>query len=139
MNRTQSFAVLFALLATTAFAASPKPVVVYTFLCKGSAFSRTGPCPDGGIPYALLQGSDGSFYGNAQVSSEGTSNNGGRYFRSPLAGSLRCCIRSARDQLRRTRTATTPAYWSKGLTANSTARPFMAVLIALLAMESCSE
>jgi len=86
MKRKPFLVVLFALLASSAFAASPKPVVVYTFICNGSAFWRIGPCPDGGTPYSLLQGSDGNFYGNAQVSSEGRSNNGGTVFSVTAGG-----------------------------------------------------
>lgn len=71
-------AVLFALLASS-YAASSQPVSV-TFACEGSPSKRIGPCPKGGIPYSLLQGSDGNFYGNAQVSSEGGSNDGGTVF-----------------------------------------------------------
>jgi uncharacterized repeat protein (TIGR03803 family) len=81
MNRKLFFAVLFPLLVgSAAFAANPQPVAVYTFICNGSAMWRIGPCPNGGIPYSLLQGSDGNFYGNAQVSSEGKSNDGGTVF-----------------------------------------------------------
>jgi uncharacterized repeat protein (TIGR03803 family) len=71
-------AVLFALLASC-YAASSQPVSI-TFTCQGSPLQRIGPCPNGGIPYSLLQGSDGNFYGIAQVSSEGGSNNGGTVF-----------------------------------------------------------
>ena len=86
MKRKPFLVVVFALLASSAFAASPKPVVVYTFTCNGSAFWRIGPCPNGGTPYSLLQGSDGNFYGNAQVSSEGRSNNGGTVFSVTTGG-----------------------------------------------------
>jgi uncharacterized repeat protein (TIGR03803 family) len=78
MKRKCFLAGLFALLASSALGSGPQPVVVYTFICNGS--QRIGPCPDGGIPYSLLLGSDGSFYGNAQVSSEGRSDNGGTVF-----------------------------------------------------------
>ena len=86
MKRKLSIAVLFLLLASSAFGARPQPVVVYTFICNGSPFWRIGPCPNGGIPYSLLQGSDGNFYGNAQVSSEGRSNNGGLVFSATPSG-----------------------------------------------------
>jgi hypothetical protein len=66
-----SLAVLFALLAgCAAHAASPQTVAVYTFLCKGSAEQGTGPCPDGGSPDSLIQGTDGNFYGAAEASIE---------------------------------------------------------------------
>jgi uncharacterized repeat protein (TIGR03803 family) len=89
MKRNIPLAVLFALLASSAFGASPKPVAVYTFTCNGSAFWRIGPCPNGGIPYSLLHGSDGNFYGNAQVSSEGRSDTGGTVFSLTSSGAFK--------------------------------------------------
>jgi hypothetical protein len=61
--------VLFALLVGPAYAANPQAVAVYTFLCKGAS-QGTGPCPDGGSPDSLIQGSDGNFYGAAEASME---------------------------------------------------------------------
>jgi uncharacterized repeat protein (TIGR03803 family) len=79
--------VFFALLAASAYAANPQPVAVYTFLCTGNAFERIGSCPDGGRPDALIQGSDGNFYGNAQDSMEGSSTpTGGTVFSLTPAG-----------------------------------------------------
>lgn len=75
-----SVAVLFALLASSAYAAGVQPDVVYTFTCNGSPLQRVGRCPNGAIPYSLLQGSDGNFYGNAQASSEGRGDQGGTVF-----------------------------------------------------------
>jgi uncharacterized repeat protein (TIGR03803 family) len=75
------FVVLFALLAGSAYGAGPQPVVVFTFVCTTSQFQGSGPCPKGGRPGPLIQGSDGNFYGTAQVSSEGASQpNGGTVF-----------------------------------------------------------
>jgi sugar lactone lactonase YvrE len=80
---------LFALLASSAIAANPKPVTVYTFLCNGDQSQREGRCPDGGRPDSLIQGSDGSFYGAAQVSVEGSSTpTGGAVFSVTSAGVL---------------------------------------------------
>jgi hypothetical protein len=62
-----------ALLASSAYAGSAQPVVAYTFTCKGSPLNRLGTCPDGGRPDSLIQGSDGNFYGTAQVTIEGSS------------------------------------------------------------------
>lgn len=73
-------AVLFALLAGSACAAGTQYAAVYTFTCNGSQFQRTGPCPNGGRPDALIQGSDGNFYGAAQDSMEGSS--------APLGGTV---------------------------------------------------
>ena len=77
MKRTLPFAVLFALFAGSAFAANPQPVAVYTFTCNGNALLEEGPCPNGANPGALIQGSDGNFYGTAQVSAGGGPNSGG--------------------------------------------------------------
>jgi uncharacterized repeat protein (TIGR03803 family) len=89
MKRNTPVAILFALLlASSAYAAGAQPVTVYTFACRGSAFWRIGPCPEGAIPYSLLQGSDGNFYGNAQMSSEGKSDTGGTVFSLTPAGKL---------------------------------------------------
>ena len=89
MKRNTPVAILFALLlASSAYAAGAQPIAVYTFACKGSAFRRVGPCPEGAIPYSLLQGSDGNFYGNAQMSSEGESDTGGTVFSLTPAGKL---------------------------------------------------
>ena len=62
---------LLSLLAISISAAAQQPVAVYTFECTGNAFERSGSCPQGGRPDSLLQGSDGNFYGTAQVSNEG--------------------------------------------------------------------
>jgi uncharacterized repeat protein (TIGR03803 family) len=65
--------VLWAFLTGLAHAANPQPVVVHTFTCNGNALQMQGSCPNGGRPDSLIQGSDGNFYGTAQVSSEGDS------------------------------------------------------------------
>jgi uncharacterized repeat protein (TIGR03803 family) len=79
--------VLFMLFASSAFAANT-PVPAYTFICNGNA-SRMGPCPQGGRPNSLIQGSDGNFYGAAQVTMEaGTSSQGGVVFSLTPAGKL---------------------------------------------------
>jgi len=73
MKTQVSFALLFGLLLGPAVhAASPQPVPVYTFTCKGS-LTFGGICPNGGRPDAILQGSDGNFYGAAWDSQEGSS------------------------------------------------------------------
>jgi len=61
--------ILFALLACSAYGAGSPPVVAYTFDCNGNPSRGIGPCPDGGSPVSLIQGSDGNFYGVARVSS----------------------------------------------------------------------
>src|SRR4029077_15166450 len=60
------------LLSAAAYAATSQPVAVTTFACSGNKLQRVGPCPHGGEPSFLIQGSDGNFYGTAFVSSEGS-------------------------------------------------------------------
>jgi uncharacterized repeat protein (TIGR03803 family) len=79
--------VLLALLAVHAYAATPQPTAVYTFICNSNGFQGSGPCPQGGRPDSLIQGSDGNFYGAAQDSMEGSSSpTGGAVFSVTPAG-----------------------------------------------------
>jgi uncharacterized repeat protein (TIGR03803 family) len=68
--------------SAAAHAANPQPVAVATFACSGNKAQRVGPCPHGGEPGSLIQGSDGNFYGTTFVSSEGNLSlpNGGTVF-----------------------------------------------------------
>jgi uncharacterized repeat protein (TIGR03803 family) len=68
--------------SAAAHAANPQPVAVATFACTGNKAQRVGPCPHGGEPNSLIQGSDGNFYGTTFVSSEGNQSqpNGGTVF-----------------------------------------------------------
>jgi uncharacterized repeat protein (TIGR03803 family) len=87
MKRNISFAVLFALLAAFAYAANSNPAPMHTFLCYGDA--KVGPCPNGGGPNSLIQGSDGNFYGTAQITMEGSAASlGGTVFSLTPAGVL---------------------------------------------------
>ena len=72
MKETLPFVLLFAVLASSAWAAEPQPAAVYTFTCNGSKAVGMGPCPNGGGPDSLILGSDGNFYGAAQVSYAGS-------------------------------------------------------------------
>lgn len=86
MKRSLAVMVL-AVISGSAYATSPQPVVSHTFECTGNAFERIGSCPQGGRPDALIQGSDGNFYGTAQDSQEGSSTpNGGTVFSLTPAG-----------------------------------------------------
>ena len=81
MKRTLLFAAFLVLFASSAFAANAQPVALYTFICTGNQLFRNGPCPQGGRPDSLIQGSDGNFYGAAQDSMEGSSSpTGGTVF-----------------------------------------------------------
>src|ERR1700676_3314318 len=84
MSRKVSIAVSLALLliSAAAYAATSQPVAVTTFACSGNKLQRVGPCPHGGEPSFLIQGSDGNFYGTTFVSSEGNLSqpNGGTVF-----------------------------------------------------------
>ena len=87
MKNVRSFAILLTLLAVALHAAGQQPTPVHTFTCNGSAFLRSGPCSNGGRPDSVLQGSDGNFYGSAQVSMEGSSTpTGGTVFSLTPAG-----------------------------------------------------
>jgi uncharacterized repeat protein (TIGR03803 family) len=52
------------LLACCAYAAGQQLTAVHTFVCKNP--QELGPCAEGGGGNALIQGSDGNFYGAAQ-------------------------------------------------------------------------
>jgi len=69
-----ALAVALTLLAGSAFAAGP--VVAHTFVCDGSPSQTNAPCPNGAAPDALIQGSDGNFYGVALYSSENPGSGG---------------------------------------------------------------
>ncbi len=87
MKRTIYSAVLVALMAASAYASGSPFSAIYTFACNGDTVERIGPCPNGGRPESLIQGSDGNFYGTAQVSMEGVSEpNGGVVFSLTPAG-----------------------------------------------------
>jgi uncharacterized repeat protein (TIGR03803 family) len=80
MKRTFYSAALVALFAASAYASGSPFSAIYTFACNGGT-QRIGACPNGGRPESLIQGSDGNFYGTAQVSMEGISEaNGGVVF-----------------------------------------------------------
>jgi hypothetical protein len=72
MKETLPIVLLLAVLARSAGAAEPQPAAVHTFTCNGSQSVGMGPCPNGGRPNSLILGSDGNFYGAAQVSFEGS-------------------------------------------------------------------
>lgn len=79
---------LFLLLCTPAFAANSF-TTLFTLACNGTQFQRSGPCPNGGRPDALIIGSDGNFYGSAQDSMEGSSApNGGTVFSLTPSGTF---------------------------------------------------
>ncbi len=81
MKRATLLAVLLGMFVGVAFAADSKFTAVYTFTCNGNPNLRSGGCPDGGRPVSIIIGSDGNFYGAAQVSMEGISEpNGGTVF-----------------------------------------------------------
>jgi uncharacterized repeat protein (TIGR03803 family) len=79
--------IVLALLATSAYAASQKPVVVHTFLCNGDPSQRIGPCSNGAQPNFLIQGSNGNIYGTAWAAEEGENTpSGGAIFSLTPAG-----------------------------------------------------
>ena len=90
MNKKVALVIGLALLSVSALAAGTQPVVVHTFACTGNVALRIGKCPDGGTPDSIVQGSDGNFYGTAQVSMEGNSEpNGGSVFSLTPTGTIK--------------------------------------------------
>jgi uncharacterized repeat protein (TIGR03803 family) len=89
MKSQVAFALLFGLcLGPTVYAANPRPVPVYTFICKGTLASGA-TCSNGGRPNTMLQGSDGAFYGTAWDSQEGDSQpHGGTIFSLTPSGTF---------------------------------------------------
>ncbi len=89
MTKKLVVALLALLSAGTAFAANQQPVPVYIFICNVDQ-GGSGPCPSGGIPASLLQGSDGNFYGTTQTSSlsGGKAGPGGTVFSLTPGGTL---------------------------------------------------
>jgi len=76
-------------LTASGYAAGSKFGALFTFACNGKSFWRSGPCPVGGRPDSLFLGSDGNFYGAAQVSGEGDSAPlGGKVFSLTPTGKL---------------------------------------------------
>ncbi|MGA2355471.1 MAG: choice-of-anchor tandem repeat GloVer-containing protein [Terriglobales bacterium] len=61
--------VFAALLPCCACAAAQQLTAVHTFVCRNPQYQ--GPCPEGGGATALIQGSDGNFYGTAVRTGEG--------------------------------------------------------------------
>ncbi len=90
MPRNLTFSLAFVsmlLLGKASQARNSQPTPVYTFDCTGNPAVRTGNCPNGGRAGFLLLGSEGNFYGTAQVSSEGSSQpDGGTVYSLTPAG-----------------------------------------------------
>src|SRR5208282_4144045 len=120
MKRNIHLAVFFALLACFVCAANAQPVPVYTFTCTGT--QGVGPCPDGGRPYTVVQGSDGNFYATAENPEVGPNAGAGMSFRLPLAECIPFCTLFFPDRRTTTQTATGRVCSFKALTASSTAR-----------------
>jgi uncharacterized repeat protein (TIGR03803 family) len=90
MKYATLFAFVLALSVSAAYAAGPKFTPAYTFTCNGNPNNRFGACPQGGRPGSLILGSDGNFYGTAQVSMEGISQPwGGVVFSLAPSGTLK--------------------------------------------------
>ena len=75
-----------ALCVSSAYAGNPRAAVAASFICNGTT---SGPCPQGGNPNSLIQGSDGNFYGTATNSGDSASGQfilGGTVFSVTPAG-----------------------------------------------------
>lgn len=95
MKRTLLFVLLLAAPASSALAASPEPVAIFTFTCNSGQSLTARTCPNGGRPTSLIRGSDGNFYGAAQISLQGnaapegeSTSTGGVVFTLTPAGTL---------------------------------------------------
>lgn len=85
MNRVCYLSLFVTLLIVqTASAANITLTAVHTFACTGN--QSNGPCPQGGEPISLIQGSDGDFYGLANVSTLNSPQTGGVVFSVTPAG-----------------------------------------------------
>jgi uncharacterized repeat protein (TIGR03803 family) len=69
MPRKMHLVAFAALLACCAHATGQQLTAVHTFVCKNP--QNIGPCPEGGDVTALIQGSDGNFYGTAERTGRG--------------------------------------------------------------------
>lgn len=67
--------VFIALLACCAYAEGQQVTAVHSFVCRNP--QNTGPCPQGGNPSSLIQGSDGNFYGTAERTGQAQAGSGG--------------------------------------------------------------
>ena len=67
--------VFITLFACCVHAAGQQLTAVHSFVCKNP--QNTGPCPQGGNPTSLIQGSDGNFYGTAERTGKAQAGPGG--------------------------------------------------------------
>jgi len=90
MKHATLFAFVLALSVSAAHAETPSFAALYTFTCNGNPNQRVGACPQGGRPVSLILGSDGNFYGTAEVSMEDNSaSTGGAVFSLTPGGTLK--------------------------------------------------
>jgi uncharacterized repeat protein (TIGR03803 family) len=73
-------------IAVTLYAAGQQPVPVHTFVCE--APEDEGPCPKGGVPSSIIQGSDGNFYGTARETIQQPEQAGGLIFSLTPSGTF---------------------------------------------------
>jgi uncharacterized repeat protein (TIGR03803 family) len=84
MRSRNLFAALSLSIAFASHAVAQTPVAVHTFVCKGA--QGQGGCADGAVPSAIIQGSDGNFYGTASQTTELPEHAGGLVFSLTPAG-----------------------------------------------------
>lgn len=84
-TRTLLTVLTFSIVATL-YAAGQQPVPVHTFVCN--APEGQGPCPNGGAPSSIIQGSDGNFYGTASVTIPQPDEAGGLVFSLTPSGTF---------------------------------------------------
>jgi uncharacterized repeat protein (TIGR03803 family) len=91
-----ALALLLSLSFGTANAAdTPKPTQLFSFPCPNQ---QSGTCRDGYAPNALIQASDGNFYGAAQLTTFGSSNpHGGSLFKITPSGQFTLLFKFAHN------------------------------------------
>jgi uncharacterized repeat protein (TIGR03803 family) len=86
MRPRTALAILTFSIVATLYAVGQQPVPVHTFVCKGS--EGQGGCPNGGVPFSIIQGSDGNFYGVARQTIQLPEEAGGLVFSLTPSGSF---------------------------------------------------
>jgi uncharacterized repeat protein (TIGR03803 family) len=71
MHPRNLFAVLMVTIAMSLYAAGQQPAAIHTFACNAQQYQAG--CPNGGLPQPIILGSDGNFYGVAEVTAASSS------------------------------------------------------------------
>jgi|HubBroStandDraft_1064217.scaffolds.fasta_scaffold75210_1 uncharacterized repeat protein (TIGR03803 family) len=113
MRSRTLFAVLAVMIALALDAAGQEPVAIHTFACNSQQFQ--GGCPNGGAPQPIIQGSDGNFYGVAEVTAASSSGlRGGLVYSLTPAGTFRILYQFFPGKKRNYPDGTTPLTLAEG-------------------------